>query len=126
MIQKQKPIGSLSPRSQNNNPLSEKQHSTEPHNVTITPSSSPPPLSSSTQNLSKMDLLTIEKNPTWEKFLKKLKKKKNRTFEDIRHVDREMFTEMIKSLGFKDVWEVADLLRVFGALTGQGEPTSTS
>jgi len=54
-----------------------------------------------------------------------IKKKKNRTFEDIRHVDRDMFTEMIKSLGFKDIWEVADLLRVFGALTNQGEQTST-
>jgi len=38
-----------------------------------------------------------------------------------------MFSEMVKSLGFKDVWEVADLLRVFGALTNQGgEQTTTS
>jgi len=37
-----------------------------------------------------------------------------------------MFTEMIKSLGFKDVWQVADLLRIFSALTNQGEQTPPS
>jgi len=143
---KTKPVGSLSPRSQNNNPFtspekvrspsSEQLHASSSSSNTISPSS-PTSGSGSTQTQttkspihtsgSQQNLSNIEKNPVWEKFLKKLKKKKNRTFEDIRHVDREMFSEMVKSLGFKDVWEVADLLRVFGALTNQGgEQTTTS